>query len=57
MTKTSQVESVTIVQEKSSVSYLGEQKIIVVQKANHDKLKGFLDRKLKITITLETLDD
>jgi len=48
---------VKIEQEKSSVSTLGEQKIVVIQKANHDQLKGFLDKKLKVTLILETLDD
>lgn len=55
MAKTSSVEEITIVQEKSSVATLGEQKIIVIQKQYHDQLSGFLNRKLKVTITLETL--
>jgi len=46
-----------ITMEKSSIATLGPQRIIVIQKNQHDLLKEFLNRKLKVTITLETLDD
>ena len=45
--------------ERSSVSNLGEQKIVVIQKQYHDVLSenNLLDKKLKITLTFEDLDD
>ena len=47
------------IEQLSKIADLGEQKIIVIQKVNHGILKsnGLLNRKLKVILTLETLDD
>ncbi len=44
-------------EQKSQISQMGEQLIIVIQKSNHKTLndKGFLNRKLNVSIDLETL--
>lgn len=44
-------------EQKSTISEMGPAKVIVIQKSNHQLLKenDMLNRKLKVTISLETI--